>query len=225
MDRINIALKVRRANETQTSQTNMALTPAMHALFRACFGTVGLTSLCLALFFWVEAQATLYLDREAIIQGQWWRLLSGHLAHASSPHLALNLFAFCLLAGYTEYRSRKLFCLTLLAGLISVNALLMSPWSELERYSGLSGILNALFVTALYLTARQLGKTWLVLVTLAYIAKLSFELRSASVGVVIPGWPPYPPAHIAGALGGLLSLIVYTSINRGSANQQQEHVQ
>lgn len=178
------------------------------------YSTLCLCALCLLIFFLSHNHDALYVEREAIVQGQWWRLVSGHVLHVDHPHLALNLIAFALLAGYLESHSRTLLWLSLASGLVAVNGLLLSPWSELTRYCGLSGLLNSLFVVALYLSARVLEKRWLVMLIGAYIIKLSFEFLITLNTAATAAWPPYPPAHVTGALGGLAALMVFTGVNR-----------
>ena len=38
-----------------------------------------------------EVTAALRYERGAVLDGEWWRLLTGHLVHADAAHLAWNL--------------------------------------------------------------------------------------------------------------------------------------
>ncbi|MBY4677419.1 rhombosortase [Marinobacterium arenosum] len=167
--------------------------------------SVGLASLLLANF---GELLDWCFDYDAVIQGQWWRLISGHLVHSSASHLCWDLLAFSLAAGYLERRSRTLLCACLLVGLLSVDLLLLSDLSPLARYCGLSGLLYAPLTVALFLHGRRqhgpLG--WLPLLMVA--GKTALELIDNSTLIVAGGWPGYPTAHLAGGLGGMLSLLL-----------------
>ncbi|MBR9866501.1 MAG: rhombosortase [Oceanospirillales bacterium] len=153
-----------------------------------------------------------YFDRTMIEQGQWWRLISGHLCHTSVSHLSWDLLAFLVAAGYLELHSRSVLLGSLLTGLIILDALLLSPWSGVHSYAGLSGLLFAPLVISLYLFAKKQHALSGWLPMLICLGKLIWEQLSQQALLSQSPWPPYPAAHIAGALAGLLTVILYLRI-------------
>lgn len=91
-------------------------------------------------------------DRGAIGQGQWWRLLSGHLVHTNMAHLLLNsagvialwfVFGHSVLLGARHATLKYLGLVALLSVLISFGLWLWFP--DVTYYYGLSGALHGLF--------------------------------------------------------------------------------
>lgn len=139
-------------------------------------------------------------------QGEWWRLITGHLVHSSSSHLFWDLCAFTGVSWYLERHAPTLLLPSWLAGIAAVNLLLMSPLSELSYYCGLSGLLFAPLLIALFQFQKQVGGLTGYLPLLVTGAKLSWELFSSQHFLVQSDWAPYPEAHLAGLAGGLLMM-------------------
>jgi len=139
------------------------------------------------LFALLGDSATRWLryDRDAILHGQWWRLISGNIVHLGWPHLLLNL------AGLAS------------AAAVGVGLLLFDP--HLQWYVGLSGVLHGLFaaglVTALYTGNR--GDWWLLLL---FVAKITWEQLVGTMpgSAEIAGGTVIVNAHLYGAIGGAL---------------------
>jgi rhomboid family GlyGly-CTERM serine protease len=154
-------------------------------------------------------QAQLYFDQSLLANGQLWRLVSGHWLHADIAHLQWNALAFILLASAIELRSRQLLLYSLLAGTLSVDLLLLSPLSSIQRYCGLSGVLNTLLGVTLYLYWRETRSPIVLLVGLCSILKIVIEINSGQSVFTDISWPPFPLAHLAGLLGTPLALRVW----------------
>ena len=88
-------------------------------------------------------------DRFAIVDGEWWRLLSGHWVHSDGSHLIWNLAALLALGWIIETRSRYALIVGLLGGSIGVDLVLWLWLPEVTRYCGMSGVLNTLWLFAL----------------------------------------------------------------------------
>ena len=96
-------------------------------------------------------------DRQAVLQGELWRLITGHLIHLGWAHWALNaagLVLYALLAD-TPPRPRPLLRQVLVLGL-GISVLLMLFMPTLAHYVGLSGVLYGLFVLALWPGVRRI---------------------------------------------------------------------
>lgn len=88
--------------------------------------------------------------------------------------------------------------------MLTVDAVLWWGMPELQRYCGLSGMLNTLF---LLLLARLWRRSPLVpLLALALGCKLLMELSLEQSLLLHTPWPALPQTHLAGTLGGVLLL-------------------
>lgn len=122
---------------------------------------------------------TFWYSRTEVMNGELWRLMTGHLVHFSFAHLAGNLLAFTALAIFIELQQgRKLlgFLLLFLAISSSISMLAFAP--ALLYYGGISSINYGLL-------------TWMCLTHPA--ARGSF---------VIAGWRVFPSPLIIAALLG-----------------------
>lgn len=137
-------------------------------------------------------------NRQAIAEGQWWRLWTGQFCHWSALHLAGNLAAVGAIAMITGRGiQRWLSALPLLAPLLSLFLLAAAP--ALTHYRGLSGLVGALIVGAA-LDGGAIGR----LLGLAYLAKLGFDaMRGGSSSLLPEGISTTWQAHLGGILLGV----------------------
>ena len=168
--------------------------------------TFGILALILAVHLLPLDPATLFFGITEIHDGQAWRLLTGHLVHADWNHLAWNAIGLIVLGVLIERRSRRLLFLALLAGTASVNLLLLH--SGLDYYCGLSGVLNALLVVALWLEWKASRSWWVIAVAIACAAKVILEISLGDSLVSQISWPPYAWSHLAGMSGGVVVILL-----------------
>lgn len=148
----------------------------------------------------------LIYDRSAILGGEVWRLVTGHLVHFSGGHLAYNLAAFSLAAWVLERRRDiSLPALFLLSGIvISGGIFLLIP--DLSFYGGLSGIVFALVVSLSLsgITAAGSGRWSSILLLSLTALKLIWELTEGRFFFVSPAPHviPVPLSHLLGAFSG-----------------------
>lgn len=169
---------------------------------------LALLATLLALFGDSTARVLRY-QRDAILAGQWWRIISGNLVHLGWPHLALNLAGLLLvwLLFHRSLTTRDWTIVTLASALaVGGGLLLFDP--HLEWYVGLSGVLHGLFAAGL-LAALLAGNRadWLVL--MLFIAKLAWEqLVGTMPGTAkIAGGNVIVDAHLYGAIGGAVAAL------------------
>lgn len=141
----------------------------------------------------------LLLERDGVLDGQLWRLWSGHLLHLDAPHAALNLAAMAVLAAIA-WRIRQLGALLritpVMMPLVSASLLLLAP--DLHWYAGLSGLLHG---WAAWLLVRHGGAMmWAGLVLIAL--KLAWGQMMPAAGSA--AFPVIHLAHLVGACAGLL---------------------
>jgi rhomboid family GlyGly-CTERM serine protease len=172
---------------------------------RAPFVTLAALGLSLAAFAAPEA---FELTREGLLRGEFWRLLTGHLAHYSLYHLAVDGATLLALGWlYEESFGPLRWALILLgaAAVVSGAFLVLEP--RLSAYRGLSGLDCAAFAAAILAEGRR--RPWLAAgLALVFAAKLVYEQLAG--GFIFPATGlgdmgcPVLSAHTAGAAAGFL---------------------
>lgn len=151
--------------------------------------------------------AVLRYDRAAIDDGEFYRLITGHLVHLGWSHLLLNAAGLVLvwvLVG-TAWRPSQWFAILVM----TIAGLDLGFWTlmpELRWYVGLSGVLHGLFVAGIVGSFRARTAESAVLLVLV-AAKLVYEFlfgplpgsESSAGGNVITG------AHLFGAVAGSIA--------------------
>jgi rhomboid family GlyGly-CTERM serine protease len=137
-----------------------------------------------------------------------WQWVSAHFTHISLDHLIWNVAAFAILGSIIEQTSRKVLGLSLAAGIVGVNIYLLGMF-QMNAYAGLSGVLNALLITALYFLYKQPAyKLASALTLVASLLKISVEyIYDFSLFSNLP-WPAVPEAHMAGLIGGIVLVLI-----------------
>jgi rhomboid family GlyGly-CTERM serine protease len=177
-----------------------------HGSRRLPWHTFTLLLITIGLFaFGGPAPEGLVFDRQAIVQDEPWRLLTGHWVHGDREHLAWNLAAFGILGWMIEMSlgSARLYA-ALLAGTCSVTAWVWLFIPSLELYCGLSGILNTLLFVILIDGWQRSRKLIFPLVFVAAAAKIAIESVWSAAIFTHTSWPAVPEAHLAGALAGVI---------------------
>jgi rhomboid family GlyGly-CTERM serine protease len=160
-------------------------------------------------------------DRAAVLAGEVWRLVTGHLVHADAAHLGWNLLGV-LIVGFLfarEYTGRQ-WLLVLAASTIATGLgfLLLEP--GLVRYVGFSGVLHGCMAAGLvaWLRGPRDSITWTV--TALFAAKLGWEhlvgplpFTSSSLSL-----PVIHEAHSYGAAGGLVAGLALAWRRPGTAS-------
>jgi len=165
--------------------------------------TMGLVSTLIGLHWLVVDQTRFYFSAADVFKGEAWRLVSGHFMHADLQHLWWNCLGLAVLGTLLEYRSRTTLLVALGVGIVSVNALLLTPFSQLDYYCGLSGVLNTLLLVALWLEWKA-TRSWLIIVLSGGVILKTLVEVSQGVSIMTHiSWPPYAWSHVAGMIGGL----------------------
>jgi rhomboid family GlyGly-CTERM serine protease len=143
---------------------------------------VGLLALAALATFLPTVHAWAVLDREALANGEWWRLWTGHLAHFSASHLLLDAAVFVLLAAALCRAGERSLALGLFLGCAALSASLLASDGSLARYGGLSGV-NALLLGWLAVRWLQAGGRQRALgAGLLVLAAGKFALDSLGLG-------------------------------------------
>ena len=147
-------------------------------------------------------------QRQAILHGEWWRLLTAPLSHFSASHLAWNLLAFGAAGWVIEahgYRGLWLICLATALG-SGLLALWLLP--DLAAYRGLSGLATGAIV---YFCLRRLAESrrdrvlWLIILALL-AGKIAYDLSTGQTLLATSAGEPLRVlglAHLVGAVTGV----------------------
>lgn len=155
-------------------------------------------------------QERLWLDQHLTMNGQWWRLLTGHLVHSNSTHLLMNLSVFLLV----------IFCFenigswiknTLVIVFISLGLSFYLLSFTDHHYLGFSGTLHGYLVYCLIsdLTANQKANGFMLgLIALKLLTEtLNIPIDGGLTASLI-GTPIAYSSHLMGAcLGALFGLV------------------
>ncbi|MBL9161961.1 MAG: rhombosortase [Planctomycetaceae bacterium] len=153
-------------------------------------------------------------DREAILDGEWSRLLTGHLTHWNVDHLFWDAATFLLLGIACVWRSVGRTVATLLGATTAISAALLLFQPQVATYRGMSGLDSALFTllaAMIWRQSRRDGRWKLgaaaVTAGAAFLAKAAYESATGTTLFVdssAAGFVPLASAHlIGGAVGGL----------------------
>lgn len=149
-------------------------------------------------------QHVLRYERAAVAAGEWWRMLSAHLAHLSWAHALLNAAALLLILQIFRSVVRTAeWWLAAAAALLAIDAGLWWLEPGLEWYAGASGILHGLFAAGLAGLWRGGERRLAVALTIGLVAKLVFEWWQAPLSGA-PDLPVVTAAHRYGVAGGLV---------------------
>lgn len=156
----------------------------------------------------------LQFNRPAILNGEWWRLITGHLMHANHWHLLMNLGAFAVLLAIHGMHLTLLRLLVLFIGgslLTGLALLWLSPNTMI--YTGLSGWLHGLIIWGACVDiCKKWQSGWLIL--LGVFAKVLWEQYTGGSPemVALIGVNVAVNSHLFGALSGLMLFAILQTI-------------
>ena len=152
-------------------------------------------------------------DRQAILDGEWWRLISCHFVHLNWSHLGMNMAGFLLIwILFGRLLKTWEWLLVLLPACLMVALGLLAFDRNLLWYVGFSGVLHSIVVVACLFDLRNAhldGK----LILLAICIKLIYEQKFGPLpgSETTAGGKVVVDAHLYGAIAGvvLVPVIVY----------------
>lgn len=170
-------------------------------------GAIALLLLFVLLALWPASADLLRYQREAIAEGQLWRVFTGHFVHLNLAHALLNAAGTLMLAVFLsrEISARDWWTLTLIAPFtISLGLWFKQP--DLLGYVGFSGVLHGLIyfgVLRLLPSAPALAATVLLLLIGRQLWEQTGAYDPEYLRAMIHG-RVMPDAHLFGALTGLV---------------------
>ncbi|MBI3776221.1 MAG: rhombosortase [Gammaproteobacteria bacterium] len=155
-------------------------------------------------------QQDLRYDREAIVYGEIWRLLTGNFLHLGIMHLLLNLAGLVLIWMFFGARfSHGQWIVIMLVTALATGLGLLEFNPEVGWYVGLSGALHGYFVAGCMAEIRlKLREGWWLLIVITL--KLAWEQwHGAMPGTAsLAGGEVIVDAHLYGAIAGLAAFLL-----------------
>jgi len=172
--------------------------------------TFSIVFISMLTFLLPEAGSILIFDREAIYNGDIWRLFSSHCVHFTTNHLVYNLFVFLISGWIVESKSyfQLLFLYTVMAFSICMALLLFKP--GMIYYGGLSGIsCGLIYYCALLKMGEEHWRTVCQCIIVILPVKVAIELYGNAS--VLPYWghQPFVIMPISHAMGIATALFFY----------------
>ncbi|HKR35644.1 MAG TPA: rhombosortase [Steroidobacteraceae bacterium] len=168
---------------------------------------VGLLAAVLVLLWFTgeSGRELLRYERAAVLQGQYWRLLTGHLVHGSGQHVLLNAVGLGLIAALfpREYSLRG-WLLILASSVVTIDLgfVLLEP--QLQWYVGLSGVLHGALAAGALGWWRHESRGLALALSGVLIGKLAWEQWHGALPLS-GDMPVVVDAHLYGAIGGALA--------------------
>ncbi len=172
---------------------------------------VVLASLALLALHWggEGTRSALAYGRDAIVSGEWQRLVTGHWVHLDGRHLSMNIAGLWLLALLDLEESGPLAYLLRSAALsLGVGLMLFLCQPDLNWYLGLSGVLHGLFVIVLLRSAYLKRDKLALVVLLLLLVKLGWEHYHGALSQDALSAPVIVSAHSYGALVGFVYVAI-----------------
>ena len=152
-----------------------------------------------------DARLALRYEREAVLQGEYWRLVTGHLVHGSTQHLLLNGAGLGLIAAlFPHDYSWRAWLLIALFSLLAIDIGFVFYEPQLFWYVGLSGVLHGALAAGAIAWGRHESRPLAVLLSAIFVGKLAWEQWQGALPLS-GGLPVVVDAHLYGALGGALA--------------------
>lgn len=175
----------------------------------------------LVLMQWLAGSAweQVRYDRQAILAGELWRLVTAHLMHLDFTHLGWNLAGLALVAWLfgREFRAPE-WALILASSTVAVDLGFLWLEPQLEWYVGFSGVLHGLMAAGLCAWLWRTPDSLTALVATVFAAKLAWEhfagplpFTAGSLDV-----PVVHQSHSYGAVGGAVAALVLLWRQRGA---------
>jgi len=159
-------------------------------------------------------------QRALILNGEWWRLVTGHLDHLGWVHFGLNALFLAFVLMIFEPLQRVVFTLGLwLFSVISISVCLLFFSPELIWYVGLSSSLYSLLVIGILLDVRFSLFVRVGAVALVFI-KVWFEQGDQLpwVSQIISG-PVAEVSHLYGVATGFVLVSIIFCMSRFGVNK------
>ncbi|WP_129648427.1 rhombosortase [Peristeroidobacter agariperforans] len=162
-----------------------------------------------------DGRQWLRYEREAVLQGEYWRLFTAHLVHLNTWHMLLNAGGVALIAAlFKGDYSWRGWLLIALFGALAIDLAFVCWEPHILWYVGLSGVLHGALAAGAVSWWQYQPKRLSLALTAILVGKLAWEYQHG--GLLLMGdLPVVVEAHRYGALGGLAAgLILWLHAHR-----------
>lgn len=176
---------------------------------------LGIMALCIWLQ-WFDFTNNLRYDRELIIAGEWYRLISANFVHLNTVHLLMNILGLVIaLLFFSDYLKSSQWIILIAISTLIVSLGLLWRNSDILYYVGLSGILHAVFVTCAIIEVRRFPISGYLLISFLFI-KLLWEQYSGPIpgSESIINGNVVVDSHLYGAMAGLFFIMFLVSTKK-----------
>lgn len=173
-----------------------------------------LAAIVLSAFTGDDGRLVLRYERFAVLNGESWRLLTGHLVHGNAWHMTLNVAGMgltSLLFG-RDYRPWQWVGI-LLASVCAIDIGFVFCEPQLAWYVGLSGVLHGAIAAGLIAWWRYESRLLTLAVAMSVIGKLIWEQHRGALPFS-GDMPVIVDAHLYGAIGGALGALMLQAFDR-----------
>jgi len=162
-----------------------------------------------------SAQLLLRYDRQLVLQGEYWRLMTAHVVHLDTWHMMLNAAGVALIAAlFNHDYSWRGWLLIVLLSALSIDVAFVFWEPQILWYVGLSGVLHGALAAGAVSWWQYQQKRLSLGLTVLLAGKLAWEYRHGGL-LPMGDLPVVVEAHRYGALGGLAAgLILWLQAHR-----------
>ena len=141
-------------------------------------------------------------ERDAVLGGEYWRLLTGHFVHGSPQHLLLNLGGLVLIASlFPRDYTWPGWLFILLCSMLVIDGGFVFYEPQLTWYVGFSGVLHGALAAGAIAWWRNESTLLASALSLILIGKLAWEQWHGALPLS-GDLPVVVDAHLYGAIGG-----------------------
>ncbi|BBO30128.1 hypothetical protein AltI4_45160 (plasmid) [Alteromonas sp. I4] len=159
-----------------------------------------------------EVKAALYFDRNDVLAGNFWTLLSAHMVHIDIEHWGWNTISLLFVGSIIEQRSVLLLAFSFFLSIFAIDLLLLSGIHNVDMYCGISGVLNTFILIALWTIWQKSHSFWVVAAVCLFIVRTISEIILGNSLTTNLAWPAYTEAHMAGVISGGVIIFFYETV-------------
>ena len=178
---------------------------------RAYATWIGIAVLCIIVYLAGDGlAATFQFDREAITDGDIWRLMTSHITHLSFAHLALNLLALGLCTYVANPKNSSLYLGVMWCWLMAFTGIGLYFYAlDLNYYVGLSGALHGALLIAIVPSPyySRLIRTVVVMVILGKVIWEQTSFYNDMGNAELIGGRTEARSHLLGVIAGIIWVI------------------
>lgn len=144
-------------------------------------------------------------ERHPVLEGELWRLVTGHLVHGTPAHLLLNMAGVGLMGAlFPRDYSLGQWLIVLLASLAAIDLGFVLFEPQLQWYVGLSGVLHGALAAGAVAWWRHESRGLALALSVVLLGKLVWEQWHGALPLS-GDMPVIVDAHLYGAIGGTLA--------------------